>query len=57
VLETEHAIASHAYLRAFEKNVEVEPMEIAKWLIWALGLERGRAGGSRRGTAVTMRLN
>ena len=48
-------IALHSYLEAFEKSVEVEPMEIAKWLIRALGWtagelavgEEGRMGESR----------
>jgi hypothetical protein len=34
-------IALHAYLKAFEKNVEVDPMEIAKHLIRALGWTAG----------------
>lgn len=34
-------IALHSYLKAFEKDVEVDPMEIAKWLIQALGWTAG----------------
>jgi hypothetical protein len=35
------ALALHAYLTSLEKNVEVEPMEIAKWLIRALAWTAG----------------
>jgi hypothetical protein len=35
------ALALHGYLTALEKSVEVQPMEIAKWLITALAWTAG----------------